>query len=302
MFTSLRTNATALALMTAVISGVAVFANKFAVGTFSDPVVFTTAKNLIVAVFLIGLILSLGKWQEIRSLTTSQWKRLSAIGIVGGSLPFALFFTGLTMMPAANAAIIHKTLFVWVALLAIFFLKEKLTRLQWLGVSLLFASNLVIGGFQGFSYGIGELMVFAATILWAVENVIARKTLAEVSSVTVASARMVLGSGILLAFLAVSGRATGFAEMSSGSLWIVLLVSALLTGYVLSWYTALKYGPAPYVAALLVPASLITNVLSAVFITGTITEALLTSGALVFLGTALVVLFTKQKETGYAIA
>ena len=68
-----------------------------------------------------------------------------------------------------------------------------------------------------------------------------------------------------------------------------ILTSLLLGGYVLAWYTALKYAPATYVAALLVPATLVTNALSAIFITRTMALPQLASSALFILGTVLVI-------------
>jgi hypothetical protein len=55
---------------------------------------------------------------------------------------------------------------------------------------------------------------------------------------------------------------------------------------------ALKRAPAAYVATLLVPATLVTNVLSAVFVTHAFTGRDLMSTVLYVLGIALVVLFS----------
>ena len=189
--------ATILALSTAIFSGFANFVNKMAMKGVGDPVFFTTLKNSVVAIFLIGIIIFFKKWKEIKGLRKDQLFKLTLIGIIGGSLPFILFFVGLTKIPAINAALIHKTLFIWIALLAIPFLKEKFTNLQWLGVGLIFSANFVIGGFNGFEYGLGELMVLGATMLWAVENIIAKITLRDVSSSVVAGSRMIFGSVIL---------------------------------------------------------------------------------------------------------
>ena len=55
---------TVLALITAIISGVSNFINKIGVTVVFDPVVYTTIKNSLVAIFLIGIILVLKKWKE----------------------------------------------------------------------------------------------------------------------------------------------------------------------------------------------------------------------------------------------
>lgn len=286
--------ATVLALTTAFISGTANFVNKFAVTAVKDAIVFTTLKNAIVAVFLIGLILGFRKLREIKTLTGKQWLMLLVVGLVGGAIPFGLFFTGLKMTGAINASLIHKTLFIWVALLAVPLLKERMARWQWVGVGLIFAANLVVGGFQGFKYNIGELMILAATLLWAVENVVAKVAMRDVSSLVLASARMVLGT-LFLAVYAVASRDISPAYALSGSQWgWVLATGVLLSGYVLTWYTALKHAPATYVATLLVPATLVTNVLSSVFITHAFTGRDLVGAVLYVAGAILVVWFARS--------
>jgi len=286
--------ATYLALITAVISGFSNFLNKIAVTAIKDPIVFTTLKNSLVAIFIIGAILVFKKLPEILSLNKKQITKLLLIGIIGGSLPFALFFTGLTKTSALNAALIHKTLFIWVLLLAIPILKERLSKMQWLGISAIFAANLIVGGFTGFRYNAGELMILAATILWAIENVIAKIALKDISSLTVASARMTIGSIILLSFVILKGGASAMFVLNPEQWLWTLIPSFLLLGYVISWYTALKYAPATYVATLLVPATLITNILSAIFITRAFTLTQFASAILLALGTILVVFFAKK--------
>ena len=283
-----------LALLAAVISGTANFVNKFAVTAVKDPFLFTTLKNSVVAIFLIGVLLAFRKWGEIRRLTGKQWAKLVAIAAVGGSIPFVLFFTGLAQTSALNASLIHKTLFLWVALLAIPILKERLSFPQWLGITAIFGANLLVGGFTGFKLNSGELLIIAATVLWAVENVIAKIALREISSGTVAAARMVFGSLILLLISASRGSLSQFAGLDPSQWGWILLTGALLSGYVLAWYTALKHAPATLVATLLVPATLVTNLLSAVFVTREITAVQLESAALLGVGTILMIAFAKK--------
>lgn len=287
--------ATVLALGTAVLSGTNNFLTKIAVTAVRDPIIFTTLKNALVAVFLLSLILMLKKLPEITSLAKPQIAKLFAIGIIGGSVPFALYFTGLTYTSAINAGLLHKTLFLWVALFAIPLLKERMTRFQWFGVAAIFAANLMVGGFSGFKYNIGELMILAATILWAIENIIAKTALRGISSTTVAAARMVLGSLVLAGIVSWRGGGITIIQGLNAEQWgWTILTSILLLGYVLMWYTALKYAPATYVATLLVPATLVTNILSAIFITRAFSFQQLASAFLFVAGGALVIFFAKE--------
>ena len=294
--------ATGLALATALISGFSNFISKIAVTAVKDPVIFTTLKNTLVALFLIAALVGYKKWQEISTLNKKQIYKLLAVGVIGGSIPFALFFTGLTQTSAINASLIHKTLFIWVLLLAIPFLKEHVTKLQLLGIGAIFAANLVVGGFTGFKFNAGELMILGATILWAVENIIAKKVLDGVSSSIVAAARMGIGSIVLLVFLFArgSGPAVLGLNLNAAQWGWVLLTSVLLFGYVTTWYAALKRAPATYVATLLVPATFVTNVLSAVFITHAFGVTDLISGFLFAAGTFFVIYFAKRSSESFS--
>ncbi|MFC1687115.1 DMT family transporter [Patescibacteria group bacterium] len=288
-------HAIGLALATAVISGVATFVAKKAVTVVSDPVVFTLLKNAIVAMLLIGLAVVFTKFKELKGLRKKDWTKLIAIGVVGGSIPFILFFTGLTMTTAVSAGMIHKTLFIWVALLAVPFLKERVGWKQAAAFILLIGGSFALGGFKGFQFGIGELMVLVATLFWAVENIIAKKALANLSSLLVAGARMVFGSVILLAVVGFQGNLSLIGGLNAEQ-WIWTLIPALfLIGYVTTWYTALKHAPASLVASLLVPAALITNVLSLVFLDKALTVAEI--GGSIFFIAAITLLVWGAKKT-----
>ena len=74
-----------LALATAGISGVSVFVNARGVKTFESATVYTTAKNVVAALLLVGVV-TLGARTGARLTRPSgprQWWALGAIGLVG---------------------------------------------------------------------------------------------------------------------------------------------------------------------------------------------------------------------------
>jgi drug/metabolite transporter (DMT)-like permease len=115
-----------LAAGTAVISGISVFVNATAVKAVPDPAVFTTLKNLIAVAILFGLAMAVVRPAEVRGISGRDRSMLGAIGVLGGGVAFLLFFSGLAMASAPTAAFIHKTMFIWVALMAGPFLTERL--------------------------------------------------------------------------------------------------------------------------------------------------------------------------------
>ena len=254
-----------LALVTACISGASNFIGKISVTAVKDPILFTTLKNALVAIFLLLALTALGKWKSLRTLSKGDWAKLMLIGVVGGSIPFALFFTGLSLTSAVAASFIHKTLFVWVLFLAIPFLTERLRPLQWSAMLLLLFGTFALGGFQQLKFGAGEAMILAATLLWAIENIIAKKALRNIATSVVVTARMALGSVLLFAYVFVTGKAQTIPTLSVTQ-WLWTAIPALLLfGYVVTWYAALKRLPASVTASLLVPATIITALLSAGF-------------------------------------
>jgi len=120
-------------------------------------------------------------------------------------------------------------------------------------------------GVKTFTFGWAEIMILAATLLWSIENVIAKKTLSTVDPKIVAWARMFFGSLVLLVFLSFTSGFSGIFTLASGQwLWIGLSV-LFLSGYVLTWYHALKYEKVSVVTSVLVLAFPITTILNAIY-------------------------------------
>jgi len=253
------------ALATAVISGFSIYINKFAVMQMKDPFIFTTTKNLAVALLLLTLVILPKALPELKSLSRRQWLTLGVIGCVGGSIPFLLFFKGLSLASSPSAAFIHKTLFIWVTILAVPLLGERLSKLHIGALAMLVLGNLVLMGLpSSWAIGQAELLVFIATILWAVEAVIAKKAMRRVSSNVATFARMFFGAMVMLAYLGFTDKLGSLASLNEQQVFWVIITALFLLGYVSCYYAGLKYAPASIVASILVLGSVITSLLYAV--------------------------------------
>jgi len=256
-----------LALGTAAISGVSVFVNSFAVKQFPDPATFTTLKNAVAAIFLVGALLAVGGTPQ--RLPARGWVGLAALGLIGGSVPFLLFFTGLAEASAPAAAVIHKTLFIWVALLAVVLLRERLGAWQIGAIGVLLLATLMVQPPSGVSWGGGETLIAIATGFWAVETIVARRLLASVPPLMAGAGRMGIGLLVLVGYLVVTGKIGAVAQLGLAEWGWVLGTGALLAGYVATWYGALQRAPAAVVAAVLTIGAPITAALQ-VISTGTV--------------------------------
>ena len=268
-----------LALAAAVVSGFAVFINSYGVRAVPDATVYTTAKNLVAALLLVVGMVAVHRWTPARipasrpapgpglaqRLRAAQLVGLAAVAVVGGSVPFVLFFEGLARASSSQAAFVHKTLVIWVAVLAVPLLGERLRGLQVAAIAVLVIGQAVLaGGLAGFRFGGGEWLVLAATLLWSVEVVLAKWLLRDVPPRLVAVIRMAAGAALLVVWVAASGRWSALAGLdANGWLW-ASVTGGILAGYVALWFTALALAPAVDVTAVLVVAAVVTGLLNVV--------------------------------------
>ena len=261
-----RSKGILLAFGAASISGVSVYLNSFAVRAFGDPTLYTTIKNLIAAVILLSIV---GTLASRRSSLALSWPRslrqragLVAVGVIGGGIPFVLFFQGLAQTSSTSAAFVQKTLVVWVAVLAVAILRERFTIWHAGAIALLVGGQAVMGGGVGvFALDSGEVMVLVATLLWTIEVVIAKPLLVSISPIVVASARMGIGVVVLLAIVLATGLGGKLAGVTpEGWLWVAL-TGVILSAYVGTWYAALARATAIDVTAVLVFGAVVTALL-----------------------------------------
>jgi drug/metabolite transporter (DMT)-like permease len=262
-----RSTGIALAFVTACISGVSIWVNGRALAHFSDATVYTTAKNAVAGGLLLLLLLVPGSHGRVSlaSVTRRRWPALLAVAVIGGSVPFVLFFDGLKDSEATQAAFIQKTLIVWVALLAVPLLKERFGWPHALAIGFLLGGQAWLAGKLGHvAFGKGEAMILGATLLWSVEIVFVKYLLRTIPPSVLAAARMAFGTILLVCWLALAGKLGDLAALSAQQWRWALLTGLLLSAYVATWFAALARAQAIDVTAVLVFGALVTAILSGV--------------------------------------
>ena len=259
----------AIAGFTAVVSGVAVFVNAYGVHAVRTASVYTTAKNLVAAVVLAA---GAAIWASRRrrrgpaslpappvSPPAARLLGLVYVAVVGGGIAFVLFFDGLAATTATPAAFIKDSMVVWVAIMARPLLGERMTTWNVAAVTLLFAGQVTaLGGTGHLALSAGTTAVAAATVLWALEVVVAKRLLVTVSPTTLAVVRMGGGSAVLVSYLAVTGQLGALAGLGAGQWAWAAGTGGLLSLYVASWFTALSRARAVDVTSVLVASALVT--------------------------------------------
>ena len=280
-----------LVFLTAVISGVSTFVNAYAVhGTSSNA--FVTIRNLAVAGMLIPLAL-LARRGLTQPLRPADWARLVAIGIIGGAVPFLLFFHGLALAAAEGggitASFLYRTLFLMATVFGVVYLREHFHPRVVIAAALLLGGNYLLLSLTSPVWTDGSLYVLAATVLWAVEYTISKRTLQDLPSGIVAMGRMGIGAGFLVAYLAFTSQLGTVAAFSGGQWTWVLISAVLLTAFVGTWYAGLRRVDLGVATSVLVVGFPITWILSVAVSGAPFTLAQAAGAAAIVAGAALVV-------------
>lgn len=231
-----------LVVGTALLSGVANLVNPVAMkGVSADA--FVTLRNAIVAVLLVPLAL-LATSEHRTRIRRTDWVRLATIGLVGGAIPFILFFRGIQLATAqggaTSASFLYRMLFLFAAGFAIIFLRERVSRRLLLAAVFLLVGNALLISFVSPSWTDGAFLVLVATALWAGEYTMSKRALRDLPSATVALGRMGFGSIFLMTYIALSGQTGALLAFNGENLEWVVLSTILLLGFVITWYAGLK--------------------------------------------------------------
>ncbi|MBR9699164.1 DMT family transporter [Candidatus Woesearchaeota archaeon] len=280
-----------LVLFTALISGFSIFINSFGVRGF-DSSVFTFSKNILVAVLLFAIILGFKEFSQLKSLKKKQWWQLASIGLIGGSIPFLLFFKGLQLSTGTTSAFIHKTLFVFVAIFAIIFLKEKLSKGIFIGGAFLLLGNYFLIR-PDFNLSLGHVLILLATLFWAAEYTLSKYVLKDLSGTTVAFGRMFFGSVFIFAFLLATGKASLVSSMSAAQYGWIALTSVFLLLYVFTFYNGLKNVNVTTATSILLLGSPITTALAWAFRGGAVSLLQALGMLLIVTGIVFIVWYNK---------
>jgi drug/metabolite transporter (DMT)-like permease len=254
----------ALAVSAAAISGVAIIVNSLGVKLFKDSATYTTLKNGVVGLLVLVPFFAMSASRvELGRLSRRQWGWLAVLAVISGSVPFLLFFEGLRQTDAVTGALFNHLQFALVAVLAAILLRERISAPMWLGfAALVVATNIGIN-LGAVRVNTGTALLLASTTLFAAGFVLAKHLLAGLSTMTVMSARMTLGSLVLLVYLAATGRLGAIGHLHADQWQFVIVTGLILFAFVATTLAAIKRVPVSAVMAIGMASPLVTTVLEA---------------------------------------
>ncbi len=302
-----ETTGTILALLTALISGFAIIANKvFVVGI--DPTVFTSVRALAIGIVFFVIMYYRSGFDlsgVFRDLRQADWRYMLAIAVIGGAAAFLLFFTGLQLTTGGRAAFLHKTLPIYVAVFAYWFLKEKIPIKQTYALIIMLLGTVLIFGAtidpaeMWANPMLGDFLVLGATVMWAAENTIARRAMVKGDTNWVVSfSRMFIGALILFGVAGVMGKLGLLLALTSQQAINIGISTLILFGYILCWYGSIRFINVSKASTILLLAPVVSLLLGAAFLLEPAPTVQLIGSALVLIGAYVVVNIRSELSTG----
>ena len=154
------------------IGGIAIALMQAAVKLLSynlHPFIITLYRAALVFIVLLPFLL----WRGFETVKTSSVKLQVARGAVGG-IGMLCVFTGLSLVPLAEATALLFTVPIFATLLAVGFLTEKVGIRRWSAILVGFGGIIIITR-PDTSMNVGHLYLICAAISWSISILIAKK-------------------------------------------------------------------------------------------------------------------------------
>ncbi len=196
------------------------------------PLWFAATRMILGSLFLFGLLALQGR---LRLPVWSDRTILITIAIIQIALPTALIHSGLLFLGAGRSAVLVFTMPLWVAPLAFFFLKERISAIKiagmglgLIGVAILF--NPLAFDFTDRSLLIGNGFMLVASFSFATAIIFVRRNLGVAPIIQLVPWQLFCGS-VLLAIAALSIEGTPQVAWSASLIAIMAYNGPIASGF-----------------------------------------------------------------------
>lgn len=230
-------------------------------------------------------------WKKI----WSEWKTLLVMAVLGIICYNFLLYEALKFTTPMNAALVNSINPALIAIFAAFFLKERVTLKNGIGLLISLLGVLLVltnGQLQKIfylDYNHGDLLMLIAILAWTIYSIIGRK-LQQIPPISGTSVSVVLGIIVLLPFFLFYGFQ--FPQSPEATIGILYMGIFPSVGSFIFWNIAIrKIGPGQ--AGIYLNLITVFTAIFSLLLGKTITTAQIIGGLLVFLG----VYLTTKKVT-----
>lgn len=213
----------------------------------SNPDAISFCNILFIGNFLSGIVVLLFfGWHDVgrdirRARAKTVWLLLGNL-LIGTVMGPIFLYTALETTMVTNLVLLTRIEAVIYPALGLFFFKDPVSKLSWLGLSLIVAGAAVLVLFQGGGkIAAGDVLGIFAGSLFAVGSLMGRIILRDLSIYTFVFCRNLLGSIIFFWIAVILYGFHHFGDAFSANLWVVMFVYAAVVVVLgdLSWFKAL---------------------------------------------------------------
>ncbi|GLX80181.1 hypothetical protein tinsulaeT_35210 [Thalassotalea insulae] len=249
------------------------------------PILYMALRTIIASIFLLIL---LARKQQLTSLISHK-KQLFIVGLMNTAIPFVLFGWATLTLSAGSTSVLNATVPMFGAIVAFFWLKDRLNITAILGLCLGFLGVYVLMldkiNAPDSQVIIPMFAVLLAALFYAIGANYTKKYLTGLKPLTLATGSQLAASSVLLplSMFYFPSQLPSIAAINS-----VLLLGVLCTGfaYILFFRLIAEMGPTKAISVTyLIPA--FGLFWGAVFLKETITLTMLAGCALILIGVAL---------------
>jgi len=155
---------------------------------------------LIISPFLVP------KLKKNKAIILKHWPILTLLSILSVACFNTFIYFGLTITTATNATILQSVIPIAILILSAFWLKEAVSKQQWLGVFISLSGVLILitkgdlPSLLHYSINQGDIYVLIAVFFWAIYSILLRYRPTELDGFTFFGITVLVGSIALLPF------------------------------------------------------------------------------------------------------
>ncbi|MGB3536359.1 MAG: DMT family transporter [Microcoleaceae cyanobacterium] len=249
------------------------------------PVWLIEIRVLLAGLSLLPILIKLDLFKQMRR----HWKPLFIVGCINSAIPFSLYAFASLYLPAGFTAILNATTPLFGVIIALFWLKEKLTIYRIIGLILGFSGVIWLVGWQSTE---GNLMILTAifagilaALMYAIAAPFVKVKLSGVPALVITTGSLLGGAICLLPFLPFTLPQNPMTFKAIIAVISLALFSTSLA-YIIFYRLIHKVGSTrALTVAYLVP--IFAMIWGAVFLQEAITISMILSCGLILAGTAI---------------
>ena len=196
------------------------------------PISFAMVRFLIAGTLMLIISLLRNRWSKITKLIKEDFIALSVLGLTGYTLFFIFAFEGMLFTTASNASIVTNFAPIFIAILSVLFLNEKLNIRRIIGIPMSFLGVLLVvtegdlANLFSIDKILGDLLIVISAFFWAIYTIYSKPIFEEEDTFAITTMSMILGAIYLIPFAFMLENPSVIIEISLLA-WAIIVFLAL---------------------------------------------------------------------------